>query len=130
MLKDSPTGSVSDSPAYKQIKQAVDDGYTPLSEHTIHVVIKHMDHDDGEQVGEILRQNQQTPNNDQLSARSRRELYQYLEDLDEYEADAASWGGLNTDTNNWNVNFKLGDNLPARIKLRRFIGVIWNLIRP
>lgn len=111
--EDSPTGSVSDSPAYKQIKQAVDDGYTPLSEHTIHVVIKHMDRDDGEQVSEILRQNQKTPNNDQLSARSRRELYQYLEDLDEYEADAASWGGLNTDTNNWNVNFKLGDNLPA-----------------
>lgn len=96
--------------AYHELKNASDDGYTPLSNRTIKAVTKYLNPDDTEQVSAILNLNQQTPKSDQLTARSRRELYQYLEDLDEYEADAASLGGISTDR--WSVNFHLGDQLP------------------
>lgn len=101
---------VTQSSGYRELRAAEDDGYTPLSNRTIRAATKYLNQDDTDQVLAILQLNQQTPMSDQLSARSRRELYQYLEDLDEYEADAASLGGISTDR--WSVGFHLGERLP------------------
>lgn len=100
--------------AYQEMRQAQSDGFSPLSDSTIHAVTKHLDQDERRQVDEILHKNQRAPDWQRLDTQRRRLLFQYLEDLDDYEADLASWGGMSTEK--WYQDYQSGQTLPQPTK--------------
>lgn len=87
-----------DQDALHDFNQALDDPAYPLSQHTVHVVSNaaQQERGDGDEVMAQLMRNQTLKQN--LSNLQRQRLFQYLHRLTEYEMDAASFGGLATDT--------------------------------
>lgn len=85
---------LSQNPAYQELRLAQDDPHYPLSEPTLKAVSKALpQEEDPERVDQNLRRNQHIEQNN-LSGAQRIALAEYLAQLDEYEMDAVSWGGL------------------------------------
>lgn len=88
-------GPVTQSPVYKELRKAQDDPHYPLDEHVVRAVKRTVTEPEGERIAANLTRNQQ-PKSDGLSPQQRIWLADYLQELEEYEMDAASWGGLGT----------------------------------
>lgn len=98
-------GPVTQSPDYKELRKAQADPHYPLDSHTVHAVKKTVSDQEGELIATNLTRNQH-PKPDGLSPQQRIWLADYLQELEDYEMDATSWGGLGTK----DLKFKTADD--------------------
>ena len=90
-------GPVTQSPDYQELRKAQADPHYPLDSHTVHAVKETVSDQEGDLIVINLTRNQH-PKPDGLSPQQRIWLADYLQELEDYEMDATSWGGLGTDS--------------------------------
>lgn len=95
-------GPVTQSPDYKELRKAQADPKYPLSSHSVRAVKETVSDHEGDMVVTNLTRNQH-PKQNGLSPQQRIWLADYLQELEDYEMDATSWGGLGTDDLKFNT---------------------------